>query len=68
MNKETLEKAEELQDKIIYLKNSLVYWSEYDYGKALKVAGNDIKEAVNKLFTDKVNEKIAKLQKEFEEL
>lgn len=68
MNKETFKKAEELQDKVIDLKNSLVYWSENDYGTALKLGGNDIEEAVNKLFTDKVNEKIAKLQKEFEEL
>lgn len=68
MDLQKFNKAADLQDKIFDLKNSLDVWNNNDYGKAFKLVGNDIKDAVCKLFNDKVNEKINQLQKEFKEL
>lgn len=68
MNIETFRKAEDLQDKIANYKTMLNDWAGHLYEKALQRCESDVLEAMTKLFNDKVNEKIAKLQKEFKEL
>lgn len=68
MDLQKFNKAADLQDKIFDLKNSLDVWNNDDYGKAFKLVGNDIKDAVCKLFNEKVNEKIDKLNQQFKEL